>query len=123
MECTVTLEADILAAFPAEVRIPARLVADAVAASNAETPRMLIVLDDDPTGTQSVADLPVLTRWEVKDFTWASIKFGNSIKGFLYLEKYFFGRFASLCIFYFGFKNKEKSQKKTQKNAFFQLFI
>ncbi len=67
----MTLEADILAAFPAEVRIPARLVADAVAASNAETPRMLIVLDDDPTGTQSVADLPVLTRWEVKDFTWA----------------------------------------------------
>ncbi|MDI3193981.1 four-carbon acid sugar kinase family protein [Pseudarthrobacter sp. AL07] len=67
----MTLEADILAAFPAEVRIPARLVADAVAASSAETPRMLIVLDDDPTGTQSVADLPVLTRWEVKDFTWA----------------------------------------------------
>jgi uncharacterized protein YgbK (DUF1537 family) len=67
----VTLEADILAAFPAEVRIPARLVADAVAASSAETPRMLVVLDDDPTGTQSVADLPVLTRWEVEDFVWA----------------------------------------------------
>ena len=32
---------------------------------------MLVVLDDDPTGTQSVADLPVLTRWEVEDFTWA----------------------------------------------------
>jgi len=29
------------------------------------------VLDDDPTGTQSVADLPVLTRWEVADFAWA----------------------------------------------------
>jgi uncharacterized protein YgbK (DUF1537 family) len=67
----VTLEADILAAFPAEVRIPARLVADAVAASSAENPRMLVVLDDDPTGTQSVADLPVLTRWEVEDFIWA----------------------------------------------------
>ncbi|WP_332761333.1 four-carbon acid sugar kinase family protein [Pseudarthrobacter sp.] len=67
----MTLEADILAAFPAEVRIPARLVADAVAASSAETPRMLVVLDDDPTGTQSVADLPVLTRWEVEDFIWA----------------------------------------------------
>ncbi|HAP89233.1 MAG TPA: hypothetical protein DCR15_05450, partial [Arthrobacter bacterium] len=67
----MTLEADILAAFPAEVRIPAGLVADAVAASSAETPRMLVVLDDDPTGTQSVADLPVLTRWEVEDFVWA----------------------------------------------------
>lgn len=67
----MTLEADILAAFPAEVRIPARLVADAVAASSAETPRMLVVLDDDPTGTQSVADLPVLTRWDVEDFVWA----------------------------------------------------
>lgn len=67
----MTLEADILAAFPAEVRIPARLVADAVAASSAETSRMLVVLDDDPTGTQSVADLPVLTRWDVEDFIWA----------------------------------------------------
>ncbi len=67
----MTLEADLLAAFPAEVRIPASLVADAVAASSAESPRVLVVLDDDPTGTQSVADLPVLTRWEVEDFAWA----------------------------------------------------
>ncbi|UZX01605.1 hypothetical protein F8G81_02430 [Arthrobacter sp. CDRTa11] len=65
------LEADVLAAFPAEVRIPARLVAETLAASNAETPGILVVLDDDPTGTQSVADLPVLTRWDVEDFTWA----------------------------------------------------
>jgi len=71
MECTVTLEADVLAAFPAEVQIPAQLVADAVAASSATSPRILVVLDDDPTGTQSVANLPVLTRWEVADFTWA----------------------------------------------------
>jgi uncharacterized protein YgbK (DUF1537 family) len=67
----VTLEADILAAFPAEVQIPARLVADAVAASSAVTPKMLVVLDDDPTGTQSVSDLPVLTSWDVEDFIWA----------------------------------------------------
>ncbi|MCP1411925.1 four-carbon acid sugar kinase family protein [Paenarthrobacter sp. A20] len=67
----MTLEADVLAAFPAEVQIPAHLVADAVAASAATTPRVLVVLDDDPTGTQSVADLAVLTRWEVEDFTWA----------------------------------------------------
>jgi uncharacterized protein YgbK (DUF1537 family) len=71
MECTVTLEADVLAAYPAEVRIPAELVASALAAANAETPRVLVVLDDDPTGTQSVADLPVLTRWDVEDFVWA----------------------------------------------------
>ncbi|WP_458780783.1 four-carbon acid sugar kinase family protein [Arthrobacter sp. D3-16] len=67
----MTLEADVLAAYPAEVPIPAELVASTLAASNAETPRVLVVLDDDPTGTQSVADLPVLTRWEVEDFIWA----------------------------------------------------
>ena len=31
----------------------------------------LVVLDDDPTGTQSIADLPVLTRWSVADLQWA----------------------------------------------------
>lgn len=72
------LEADVLAAFPAEVQIPARLVADSVAAASEEFPRLLVVLDDDPTGTQSVANLPVLTRWEVADFTWA---FGHEIDG------------------------------------------
>lgn len=71
MECIVTLEADVLAAFPAEVQIPAQLVADAVTASAADAPKILVVLDDDPTGTQSVADLAVLTRWDVADFTWA----------------------------------------------------
>ncbi len=71
-------EADVLAAFPAEVRIPARTVADALAASSAPSPRILVVLDDDPTGTQSVADLPVLTRWDVADFTWA---FNHRING------------------------------------------
>jgi uncharacterized protein YgbK (DUF1537 family) len=67
----VTLEADVLAAYPADLEIPAGLVADALAASSAAVPRVLVVLDDDPTGTQSVADLPVLTRWEVQDFDWA----------------------------------------------------
>ena len=33
--------------------------------------RRLVVLDDDPTGTQCVADLPVLTRWSVPDLQWA----------------------------------------------------
>lgn len=33
--------------------------------------RRLVVLDDDPTGTQSIADLPVLTSWSVEDLQWA----------------------------------------------------
>jgi uncharacterized protein YgbK (DUF1537 family) len=78
MECIVPLEADVLAAFPAEVQIPARLVADSVAASSGVSRRVLVVLDDDPTGTQSVANLPVLTRWEVADFIWA---FGYEVDG------------------------------------------
>ncbi|WP_457947840.1 four-carbon acid sugar kinase family protein [Pseudarthrobacter sp. alpha12b] len=67
----MTHEADVLAAYPADLDIPAGLVAGALAASNAAVPRVLVVLDDDPTGTQSVADLPVLTKWDVEDFTWA----------------------------------------------------
>jgi uncharacterized protein YgbK (DUF1537 family) len=60
-------ESDLLAGYPGEVEIPASEVASAVAASG----RTLVVLDDDPTGTQSVADLPVLTRWASEDFAWA----------------------------------------------------
>lgn len=33
--------------------------------------RVLVALDDDPTGTQSVRDLPVLTSWEDTDLDWA----------------------------------------------------
>lgn len=33
--------------------------------------RRVVVLDDDPTGTQCIADLPVLTRWGVPDLQWA----------------------------------------------------
>ena len=33
--------------------------------------RRLVVLDDDPTGTQTIADLPVLTSWSVADLHWA----------------------------------------------------
>ncbi|WP_241991104.1 four-carbon acid sugar kinase family protein [Cryobacterium sp. Hh38] len=61
------LARELLAGFPAEVEVLAQDVAAAVAA----TGRVLIVLDDDPTGTQSVADLPVLTHWEPSDFRWA----------------------------------------------------
>jgi uncharacterized protein YgbK (DUF1537 family) len=61
------LESTLLAGYPPEMDIPAGEVAASVAASG----RTLVVLDDDPTGTQSVADLPVLTRWSVPDFEWA----------------------------------------------------
>jgi len=64
---TPVLEAELLAAHPPEVGVPAAEVAASVAASG----RTLVVLDDDPTGTQSVADLPVLTRWSVEDLRWA----------------------------------------------------
>jgi len=53
--------------YPQGKQVQASTVAQRVAASR----RVLIVLDDDPTGTQSVADLPVLTGWAVQDLIWA----------------------------------------------------
>ncbi|WP_182353618.1 four-carbon acid sugar kinase family protein [Flaviflexus huanghaiensis] len=52
---------------------PVRVSADAVLAAReaAGDDTLYVVLDDDPTGTQSVADLPVLTAWEADDFRWA----------------------------------------------------
>ncbi len=41
-----------------------------VAALRAGEDRVLVVLDDDPTGTQSVADLPVLTSWSPEVLRW-----------------------------------------------------
>ena len=60
-------EADLLAGFTAEVPISAAAVAAPVAAAG----RVLVVLDDDPTGTRSVSNVPVLTCWEEDDFRWA----------------------------------------------------
>lgn len=71
-------EAAVLSAFPAEVPIAAGLVAGSFTASAAQGPTVFVVLDDDPTGTQSIADLPVLTRWEAADFAWA---FAHAING------------------------------------------
>ncbi|PRY54956.1 four-carbon acid sugar kinase family protein [Glycomyces artemisiae] len=39
--------------------------------AEADPDAVLVVLDDDPTGTQSVAGLPVLTAWEAADLDWA----------------------------------------------------
>ena len=41
------------------------------AAADAAQFPVLIVLDDDPTGTQPVADLPVIAHWEPEDLRWA----------------------------------------------------
>jgi uncharacterized protein YgbK (DUF1537 family) len=33
--------------------------------------RRVVVIDDDPTGTQSVADVPIVSQWSVSDLRWA----------------------------------------------------
>lgn len=53
---------DLLAPLPAPLEVTAADVRAEVDPAD-----VLIVLDDDPTGTQSVANLPVLTRWERAD--------------------------------------------------------
>jgi uncharacterized protein YgbK (DUF1537 family) len=63
----VTTESDLIAALPAARVVDPASVADRLTASR----RLLVVLDDDPTGTQTVADVPVLTAWSVDDLRWA----------------------------------------------------
>ena len=53
-----------------------------VAREVARSGRRLVVLDDDPTGTQTVAGLPVLTRWAGDDLRWA---FGQQAAAFFVL--------------------------------------
>ncbi|MFT8396702.1 four-carbon acid sugar kinase family protein [Propionibacterium sp.] len=60
---TIPLE-ELISGMPAGRRVPAEEVARAGCPA-------LIVLDDDPTGTQSVAALPVITSWHVSDLAWA----------------------------------------------------
>jgi uncharacterized protein YgbK (DUF1537 family) len=50
---------------------PARSVPPARIASALAEARRVVVLDDDPTGTQTVRDVPVLTRWQDDDVAWA----------------------------------------------------
>ena len=42
--------------------------------ANSTTEPVFFVLDDDPTGTQSVADIPVLTTWDIEDCKWALLQ-------------------------------------------------
>lgn len=60
---------DLLSNHPPVVQVTATEVSAARRAADDRT--VYVVLDDDPTGTQSVSDLPVLTAWEVDDFRWA----------------------------------------------------
>ncbi|QIN84169.1 hypothetical protein GBA63_17080 [Rubrobacter tropicus] len=58
-----------LASLPPESPVPDALekIRDRVAAGG----RKIAVLDDDPTGTQTVHGVPVLTTWTVDDLRWA----------------------------------------------------
>ena len=62
----VSLET-LLKGLPTGPQVPARTVAALATSSD----RVLVVLDDDPTGTQSVADLPVLMNWSPGSLEWA----------------------------------------------------
>ncbi|GHJ39198.1 four-carbon acid sugar kinase family protein [Streptomyces sp. TS71-3] len=55
-----------LDALPGVRAVPAEQVRQAL-----RTAARVAFLDDDPTGTQTVRDLPVLTRWSVEDVRWA----------------------------------------------------
>ena len=56
---------NLLTGYPGPVSVAAQEVAAGAGGA------VFIVLDDDPTGTQSVAGLPVLTSWAEEDFGWA----------------------------------------------------
>lgn len=60
---------ELTARFPSSEPVSTRTIQHAWGL--AAYPKMLVVLDDDPTGTQAVADIPVLTRWAAEDFEWA----------------------------------------------------
>jgi uncharacterized protein YgbK (DUF1537 family) len=58
-----------LAAQPPELRIEGAL--EEIRRRVVESGRRVAVLDDDPTGVQSVHGVPVLTTWTVEDLRWA----------------------------------------------------
>jgi uncharacterized protein YgbK (DUF1537 family) len=64
---SATPERDLLAPLPPVRAVDPGVLANRVTGSG----RLLVVLDDDPTGTQTIADLPVLTAWSVDDLRWA----------------------------------------------------
>ncbi|MCW1248945.1 hypothetical protein ODZ83_01830 [Acaricomes phytoseiuli] len=67
--------AELLNGIPEIRQTPASTVSEAFGPGS----HRLIVLDDDPTGAQAVAQLPVLTRWQIPDFQWAFAQGGSAI--------------------------------------------
>ncbi|HET7269823.1 MAG TPA: four-carbon acid sugar kinase family protein [Rubrobacter sp.] len=61
--------AEYLASQPPELRVPDAL--ERIRQKISESGRRLAVLDDDPTGTQTVHGVPVLTTWSTEDLLWA----------------------------------------------------
>jgi len=61
---------------------PVRPVDAATVAASLAGTRTVVVIDDDPTGTQTTAGLPVLTGWSVDDVRWAM---RQSVPGFFIL--------------------------------------
>ncbi|HEX2740670.1 MAG TPA: four-carbon acid sugar kinase family protein [Rubrobacter sp.] len=61
--------AEYLASQPPELRVPDAL--EKIRHEVGESGRRLVVLDDDPTGTQTVHGVPVLTTWSADDLRWA----------------------------------------------------
>src|SRR5665213_2242280 len=59
--------AQVLSELPPVVAVDVARIREAIARDG----RVVVVLDDDPTGTQTVADVPVLTTWSVDDVRWA----------------------------------------------------
>lgn len=65
---TVTLHS-LTHSHPPDMPVPAEAIVEQT--RSGERPPLFVVLDDDPTGTQSVTNLPVLTGWGEQDFAWA----------------------------------------------------
>ncbi|MEO3830275.1 four-carbon acid sugar kinase family protein [Actinomadura sp. B10D3] len=63
----IRVEQELLTDLPPVRPIEPEAVAERIRASG----RLLVVLDDDPTGTQAVTGVPVLTAWSVEDLRWA----------------------------------------------------
>ncbi len=63
----VVAVSDALEAFPKEKSVDP----DEVRKATSSTKRCLVVIDDDPTGSQAVSGIPVITKWQVEDFQWA----------------------------------------------------
>jgi uncharacterized protein YgbK (DUF1537 family) len=61
------LLSEALSDFPEEVSVTGQ----EVVRSTSSPKDCLVVIDDDPTGSQSISDLPIITSWEVADFDWA----------------------------------------------------